>query len=213
VNTHHVVDGERKLRPKKLLLLDLCPICETEADVENAMANAGWRDGINPNHWYPNIDADNLSILGAFHCSMLAAATLLVNENEQDLSNRFRAHYLRNFASNFKFYVVRGKVNSLDRVGQRTIPRREERVANFLMAMRSCELHYRGDHSDLTCGRLRKNQVCVPFALLQQCSISVVQPLLTNVNKVIEFVFVHGVVDVQSPYRDQHALREHFGLD
>jgi hypothetical protein len=212
VNIHHVIDGKQKLRPKKLLLWDLCPICETEADVELAMADAGWRDGINPTHWFPTVDQQSLSVLGAFHCSMLDAATLLENGIDRALLNRFRAHYLRNFASNFKFYIVRGKVNCHDRVGQRTVPNREERVANFLMAMQSCESHYRGVHSDQTCGRLRKNQVCVPFALFQDCPTYVVQPLLANISKVIEFVFLHNAGDIQSPYWDQDTLRQHFQL-
>lgn len=87
-------------------------------------------------------------------------------------------------------------------------------VAFFLCVNSMRRGHYRGQHNNLYCGRLRSDAgICVPFALLQECDDAVDRHLHAALELVVDFATVHeDVVVLDLPYADQAALRAHFRL-
>lgn len=235
IETKHVLDGKRKEMDKKGLLLVLCRRCTSAEDVARAMDGAGWRHGIAPMYWNYVVDRDRpLSVLDAFHLRFSAdvdrvrggtwrqqgpvqagAAPSPARVAEAaDILDEFRAHSLRNVEKNFLFYVVRGRQNKVDGVGYNKIPNLAERESNWFDALMSTLRHYRDDHRDRTCGRLRKNQQCVPFRKLQECPPVVEEVLRHELLVLVSFIgAVQGrVTSVTAPFPDQAALRAHFAL-
>lgn len=200
-------------KPKKQLLLAMCRVCSTIAEVETALAGGALREGIPVKYWTPAIQQDNLSVLDAFHLS-------IQRENPPDTPftaelDAFRAHFLRNVVSNFKFYIIKGKINRTDDMGQDGVPLYAERVSNFVRSLDAAFQHYNGVHSVRTCGRLRKGLVCTPFKLLSACDPTVERVLKSKVRLLCAFVvtLADPLRSITNPFHPQDLLRRSFQLD
>lgn len=218
--------GAVRIRPKMQILLQMCCKCQTIEEVDEGKKSGGYRDGIHPRFWYPSENAESLSIMSAFHFAMrgdiesLKALDLERVANgmgriHDDVCNdldSYRAHLARAFSTNWKFYVIKGKVNRPD-VGQRQVIYLIDQVSNFVHAMNATFDHYHGHHNRNTCGRLRKGQVCNPFKLLSSCSVQVMTTLHSKVQLVLRFILQNpGTLTIETPFPNQLALRQHFSL-
>ena len=128
-----------------------------------------------------------------------------------DELNQFRAHFLKVIKVNWRFYVVRGKVNKPGDVGQRTVFSFEEKLSNFLFSLESALNHYRDNHSDLTCGRLRKHQRCVPFQIFQHCHPMVERIVIEVVDILVGFMLEKSLETLDSVY-DFEELKQVFNF-
>lgn len=106
--------GKLKLLPKLLLLLEMCPVCDTVENVKEATANAT-DEGIDGKYWNPQMDPDALSVCDAFHLVLLHVITGLPDRSpiRYDL-NRFRAHLLQHLVTNWTYHVTKGRQNRLN---------------------------------------------------------------------------------------------------
>lgn len=211
----------RRQMPKARLLLTLCVVCKTVAEVEAAKVAGGFVHGIPPKFWNPPISQPGqYSVLDGFYyvIGQLDLAALGVNAAElpnalSDL-NAFRAHLGKHFVTNFKFYVLKGKVNKFQNVGQNQVVLSIDRCSNFSFAMSAAFDHYQGIHSVNTCGRLRKGLNCNPFKLIQTCHQVVQRALRDAVTRVCSFVLTQNatISSLESSFSDQEALVAHFGI-
>jgi hypothetical protein len=109
---------------------------------------------------------------------------------------------------------VHRKVNKDEEVGQWNVPNRADQIANWYNAMQSTLNHYRDDHRDKFCGRLRKGQVCVPFRVFAACNARIEQKLVAAVDRLVEFVFHHdNVTSLTLPYNPREQLIQWFQID
>jgi hypothetical protein len=213
VNFRERVNNANRDMRKKMILIQLCRICNTEDDVTVAIAAAGYYQGVSPKFWHPRVRPAALSLLAAFHHAMQLAASDPANEEIREVLNEFRAHFAKMLSVNFRFYVVEGKINKADDVGQHFVLSRIDRFAHFVESVKSALNHYRGIHSDMTCGRLRKNLVCVPFRLFQNCDPRVQQILKAKVEIFLLLVMEDELLlDIDVLYADQAKLNVRFGF-
>lgn len=99
--------------------------------------------------------------------------------------------------------------------GADVVESRDERVANFALAVRHMfNGHYRGHHDPLYCGHLRSAAgICTPFQLLDNCAQFVSTALGSALVKVISYVIAHhDIVALDVRDNSQQRLRAHFDL-
>ncbi len=169
-----------------------------------AIAAAGFVQGVAPKFWHPLVVADQLSLLSTFQRAVLLAAANPENATIDVVLNEFRAH----FAGQLELYALyklatvatataKGKQPGwLDFVGQakykawealgnvgqvKRLTKWDMFVISRLSDLHIKSAHYRGIHSDMTCGRLRKNQICTPFRVFRDCDPRVEQILKAKV--------------------------------
>jgi hypothetical protein len=209
----HRVDRQLKDMRKKEILVELCVVCTSEAEVVAAMASAGFLQGVAPKFWNPRIVEEALSPLTAFHFALQRNGNLEENADIRDVLNEFRAHFAKMLSTNFRFYVVEGKINKMDDVGQLAVLHRVDKFANFVHSVKSAFNHYRGIHSDMTCGRLRKALVCTPFRLFQNCDARVQCTLKRFVEIFLRLIMDDDeLLDITAVYHDQDKLNRAFAL-
>ncbi len=202
-----------KVMLKKEIILELCPVCTTLADVIAGMAGAGYLQGVAPKYWHPRIEIASLSPLAAFHYLMQRSGDVPANADIRLVLEEFRAHYAKTLAVNFRFYIVEGKVNKANDVGQDAVLFRIDKFANYMHSITSSLNHYRGNHSDMSCGRLRRGLVCTPFRLFQNCDARVEQIVKANLQIFLKFVLRNeDLIDIEAIFPDQAALNTSFGF-
>jgi hypothetical protein len=194
---------------KKDQLLEICRVCKSIDEVIAAMGGAGYRHGVAPEYWYPVVDQQRLTIFSAVHLAFVAEG---IGKEFSMVLNDFRAHFLKVIKVNWRFYVVRGKINKVGEVGQRAVFTFSEKLSNFLMSLESAIEHYRDNHSDMTCGRLRKHQTCVPFQIFQRCDVMVERIVTEIVNTLVTFALEKKVTSIDSVYENQFELKQAFNL-
>ncbi len=162
-----------------------------------------------PEYWYPVVDSERLTVLTAVHLSFQAHGQ---NQVFSYQLNEFRAQFLKVINVNWRFYVVRGKVNRAGVVGQNSVFLFEEKLSNFLMSLESAINHYRDNHSDMTCGRLRKHQACIPFQIFQRCDMMVERIVIEIVNTLVAFTLEKNVQAIDLVYENQRELKQAFNI-
>jgi hypothetical protein len=198
---------------KKEILLALCPVCTTEAEVVVAMAGAGFLQGVNPKYWNPRVDLQRLSPLMAFHLSVQRSSNLPENADIHVVLDEFRAHLAKMLSVNFRFYVMEGKINKMDDVGQEAVLYRIDKFSNYFQSVKSALSHYRDVHSDMTCGRLRRGLVCTPFRVFQNCDARVEQILRRHILIFLRFVMGdENLTNIENVYPNQARINAHFGF-
>lgn len=214
-------DLSRRRKPKNRLLLALCMTCESLEEVETAKVNKGFRDNIHPRFWNPTDPSANAaSIMDGFYLIVLRAdlTALGVTADETEAVRAdilaFRAHFAKAMSINFKFYVIKGRKNKENSIGQVQVVLSEDRCSNFVHAMNAAFDHYHDVHDWMTCGRLRKGKVCTPFKLLSTCHRAVHQVMRDTVQKVLAFVLDNHttIMSIEAPFPEQEQLRRHFGM-
>lgn len=208
----------RKLRvtkSKTQLLLQFCAVCKDEDAVVAATAKKETvsRQGIKEEFWDWSVAAgDHISILSAFHLAMTNAAHDPLNTEFSNILNEFRVHLMSHIACNFRFYITQGKVNRSNGPGQVRIDTRAVRVMNFAAACADMLDHYRGIHSFLTCGNLRKGLPCNAFALITNYNEQLTVICRRNIFSVIAAVAA-AECSLHEPFPDQQQLRLLFHLN
>ena len=198
---------------KKEILLALCPVCTTEGEVVAAMAGAGFLQGVNPKYWNPRVDLQRLSPLMAFHLSVQRSSNLPENADIHVVLDEFRAHLAKMLSVNFRFYVMEGKINKMDDVGQEAVHYRIDKFSNYFQSVKSALNHYRDVHSDMTCGRLRRGLVCTPFRVFQNCDARVEQILRRHILIFLRFVMGdENLANIENVYPNQARINAHFGF-
>jgi hypothetical protein len=200
--------GGAELR-KKEQLLEICRACKTVDEVATAMGGAGYHQGVAPEYWYPVIDRERLTVFTAVHLAFRRAGE---GEGFSAILNEFRAHFLKVIKVNWRFYVVRGKVNKAGEVGQSSVFSFAEKLTHFLSSLTSAINHYRDNHSDMTCGRLRKYQTCVLFQIFQRCDPMVERIVVEIVNTLVLFALENNIETIDNIYPDQEKLKRAFNL-
>lgn len=205
-------DTDGKLISKRELLLLLCPVCVQADEVQAAIDIGNDRQGVPAQYWdWVVEDTATLSVMSAFHLAMTQRAAVQPHAIASDLNN-FRAHLLRVFHVNYDYYMTQGKVNRVNGPGQIHVALPATRVANFMQSCRAALDHYDGIHDQLTCGRLRKGQPCVPFTVFANCAGQVRDDVRQLLMLVVESVLDHPRIHIDQPYPDQDHLRTRFGL-
>jgi hypothetical protein len=213
VNFRERVGNATKDMRKKRILVELCCVCTSEEAVTAAIAAAGYVQGVAPKFWHPRVQFGELSLLTAFHHAMMLAAAEPENAAFSIVLNEFRAHFAKMLTTNFRFYVVDGKINKADEVGQDFVIARLERFAHYVQSIKSALNHYRGIHSDMTCGRLRKGLVCTPFRIFRDCDPRVEQILKAKVEVFLLLLMEdEALMDISAAYHDQAKLNARFGF-
>ena len=95
VNFRERVNNVNRDMRKKLILVELCRVCNTEDEVVAALAGAGYVQGVAPRFWHPRVQPDAMSLLSAFHHAMQRAADEGANEGIREVLGEFRAHFAR----------------------------------------------------------------------------------------------------------------------
>lgn len=112
--------------------------------------------------YFPEVLLDNLSVIHAFHLYILGQENRFATAGARARLHDFRAHFMQHFVTNYNYYVVRGKQNRTETVGADICVFVPGRFANFFRACLNMMDHYNDKHCNLTCGHLRKGQVCTP---------------------------------------------------
>ncbi len=141
------------------------------------------RQGVERKFWSPIVDPERLTLFTAVHFAFVTRGS---GETFSDVLNDFRAHFLKVIKVNWLFYVVRGRENKVRNAGQRSVLSFEEKLSNFLFSLKSALNHYRDNHSDMTCGRLRTAPRCIPFQIFQRCDPMVERIVIEILNTFVE---------------------------
>ncbi|MEZ0208941.1 MAG: hypothetical protein ACAH17_02075 [Candidatus Paceibacterota bacterium] len=205
-------DTDGKLISKREVLLLLCPVCVLADEVQAAIDIGNDRQGVPVQYWdWVLGDAAALSIMSAFHLAMMQRAALQPAPVAADLNN-FRAHLLRAFHVNYDWNITQGKLNRANGPGQLRVLLHTDCVAHFMHSCRAALDHYDGIHDNMTCGRLRKGQPCVPFTVFANCAGQVRIDVRCLVMRVVVSVSDHPLIRIDQCYPDQAGLRARFGL-
>lgn len=206
-----------KEKTKYELCIDLCPLHMSEEEVKQHMlGDTQYWQGVHPMFWKPRVKKNSLSVVDAFHCYMKEREEEYHSDQGKVEINEYRAHFLKVFAVNFKFYVVDGKENKQGAPGQIPVHYPVLRISNFLSSLQGALKHYSGYHNEQTCGLLRRGKLCTPFKVFAVCEEQVKPVVQEAVNRLSIYVLQNAkhIAEsaLSSPDPDQQRLRNHFSL-